>query len=258
MQMKPSIWCPGIRASHPLMRGLSHYWPVWGLGEMIMDLAGSKHLREEAYGWPTWVSSQRGPALKCNTLQRLQNTTITASTPLTLWIMSGGYGLYDYAGSFSNGSANAFGLVVASGNILQARVSNTATGAPAFDLDNIPEVTSDVESIWTMTGRFNSTISRDLFINGIWRDNDMTEVADGAVDRYTLGAETSGGNGWQDKLILATAVWNRSLTDGEILSLYEDPWALITPRRKSYFWVAASGGAVGNAWYYNQQQQVVA
>ena len=170
--------------------------------------------------------------------------------------MSGGYGDYNFASSLPAGAANGFDIVTGENGLIHVRTSGS-TGKATFDLDNVG-ITHANEDLFTVTGRWNSTTSRDIFVNGVWRDEGTAEVADPAVDRFVLGAGNNGANGWQDNLLLGAAVWSRALTDGEILSLYEDPWALITPRRKSYFWVAASGGAVGNAWYYNQQQQVVA
>jgi hypothetical protein len=88
---------------------------------------------------------------------------------------------------------------------------------------------------YSLVGRAQSSTSRQVFINGIQRGTDTTAVSPTASSLCVAGASWSSGapqaGFYLNGDMAVWGVWNRALTDGEIMSLYVNPWQLFAPRR---------------------------
>ena len=87
---------------------------------------------------------------------------------------------------------------------------------------------------YSLVGRAQSSTSRQVFINGIQRGTDTTAVSPTASSLCVAGASWSSGapqaGFYLNGDMAVWGVWNRALTDGEIMSLYVNPWQIFSRR----------------------------
>jgi len=95
--------------------------------------------------------------------------------------------------------------------------------------DTIPDNT------WGLvTATVTSPTLRSLFINGTDKQTDTVSVDIGDLDRVRLGCNENAVS-FFDGFLSNTAIWNRVLSDIEILELYQNPWILYKPVIPQFF-----------------------
>jgi hypothetical protein len=111
---------------------------------------------------------------------------------------------------FFSGSGGTYGQAAATGGVITA-------------------------GLWySLVGRAQSSTSRQVFINGTQRGTDTTAVSPTASSLCVAGASWSSGapqaGFYLNGDMAVWGAWDRALTDGEIMSLYVNPWQLFAPR----------------------------
>lgn len=249
LPMKPALWCPGIRQGHPLARGLVAAWP-WAGTANLRDVVGNHHMT--AYNTPTVSSDEFGRvvAFDDGSTQYLEvNKPAVKDYPLTMacWFRSDdltidqclmcvgksiqlGYGVYllasgDQAGDPVRAGRAAYGgfVYTSTSSGYSANVWHQAVGLYASS--TVTYACIDGGNKGGGGGATKAALQ--------WGATIIGNTSETSQQRYMSGR------------IAFPLIWSRVLSDLEVRWLYEEPWSLITPRKRTYFWVAASvaGGA---------------
>ena len=258
-QPKPPMWAPGIRQGHPLAQGLQLAWPIWtGGGSLAGDVSGNGRAGTIAAG-TTHITTQHGRAL-----------SFDGSTGMVSRAAFDHYAAFSFcliyrptAATTGNWFGVTSGIVPATwslyrnGNDLRFYVNGFGTTErPAY-------VGAAVTNAWHhLVGTWAGNNTQRL-----WKDGaELSATASttcpaslnkGAAHTVYLSHNSLANTYLAGECVLAM-IWLRTLQPGEAVSLYADPWSLITPRRRSYFYAATAPGSLASPWYYHLQQAVAA
>lgn len=244
LAMKPALWCPGIRQGHPLARGLVAAWP-WVGSANLRDVVGDHHMT--AYNTPTVVSDEFGRVVALNDAQSeyLQRDELPVSVPpfsMAIWFKSDADLWQGVMGFFNSGSTDRFHLITlretAGDHVVYA---GSWAGGGGYAISSVPWVQDEWHHA---VGVWQSSASRAIYYDGGNKGTDSTSIVPANLDRTAIGGYLDlTPNRYMSGRLAMPLIWNRALDDFEAQWLYEEPWSLITPRTRTYFWVGASGGA---------------
>jgi len=244
---KPPIWCPGIRAGHPLTRGLLAYWPFWeAAGERLGDLSRKGHHGTLTDMDPAtdWVASPVGAALDFDDVddhvvcpQVIPSGATAFTIAAFLKPVSAGFALSQWH---------------APGGVKHGVIIRDSAGDLHVWRDFAAEIA--VVDFWTarygqwlsVAATFSTTDAWKWYTDGelLYTDSSKTPPAFDSGCGFGIGANYEGGSDWGGQMAMA-AVWDRVLTAGEIARLAQDPWCMSRPIRRGYLWAAASAALDG-------------
>ena len=248
------MWWPGIRRGHPLARGLVSLWPLWeGGGSQSMDVVGGRHMTH--YNTPTW----RGGDILFDDGQTeylAHANPVVLAPPVTMacWYRADNVDAGQLHALMSIGSN-----VDSTELFLFVRNSSGTKYAAAQSADSFGEGARDqltfawTAGVWThYVARWATTSSREVGVDGTMTGSpETTLLAPGTLTETAIGSRltTAGRLYYPSGDIAEAAIWNRALSDAEVQELYEDPWGLITPRRRTYSYVTGAP-ASGPGWWW--------
>jgi len=239
---KPIIYPPRLREGHPLRRGLVALWPFNPSGGSLKDISvfrkhGSLANMDASQDW---IGSNIGSCLDFDgTDDRVDNSNINM-------------------GRYAGAMCVIFSTVttpVGDDYIMTHRTSGTNNRLYLSVYAN--HATFGFGDNWQAI-KTNITVTNGLWHLSLltWNATDAYAYVDGrAVGsyHYTLAAIPNGtmrfgsnseavpADFWAGRIAFA-ACFNRILSPQDASTLSVDPWGLITPRRRSYFYVQAAAG----------------
>ncbi|KKM25429.1 hypothetical protein LCGC14_1595080 [marine sediment metagenome] len=251
--VQSQMWWPGINRQHPLARGLGRYWPMWeGAGSQVGDLVNPnpEAFRGTLINEPTWVGSENVWALGYLAASTqyvdfgLFNDAETG--PFTVTAQANVSAASDTnAGLYSNNTgANFKGPFLLQGNNAWPTIAwlsgdqivstTTSSGWHEYTMVRYAGTTGiegfvDGTSVGTAAGRSGIVTGQNLYLGVRFRNDSYLT---GQIGRFSF--------------------WNRALAPSEIAHLARDPHALTRLRSRPH--VVPAAAAVGNPWYYYQQQ----
>lgn len=258
---KPARWCPGLRDGHPVARSLVGLWPFWeGQGDKVYDVAnpfniGNHDILSNMDPATDWVATEYGVGLDCGssvlTEQVLLPATLAAGQThlaLSAWVRitktDGDNDLWVYGEHaaeepllvwYDNAATDKWAFLV------------TATGGQTSGV--VYSSGSAIANAWCHV-YFEFTPGQvRLFINGIEDgsspfavagvgDIDPTPAEGPSTFRFGDNGKGNTNNTFVGR-VMHMAAWHRPLFASEIHELYANPWGLITPRKRTYFYVTA-------------------
>jgi len=251
MNPKPSIWCPGYRKGHPLIAGRRFVlWPFWVAGLALTNVGDPGYDLDFPGGAnnPTWADSLFGPALSFNDAASQyaeRDAAPVTAPPFTLAAL---------AQSNANWIDQAVVSIAKSTDGVHFWWLGFSNDGPPFaefrawDGVGIGAAQSTARitlNTWAhLCGIEYAADSRAVFLNGGNKGTNATSRTPAGVNRVSIGRigdlspslYLSGRVGFA--LIVAGA-W----TDEQVKENHEDPWGIITQRRRSYFYGAVMAGA---------------
>lgn len=252
----PTMRWPGLRSGHPLAEGLVALWPLWeGSGSGPGNIVDSKYRLGMPGNGPAWVGSEFGSTLlfdDANT-EYLGTTPTPVSAPpftmacwftaddltasLTLMSIADASTGDDWHDLQVRGTIGGDPIAAASRHVGAAAARATTT-------------TGIVANEWFHgCGVWAATNSRSVYLNAAGKATETTAIVPVGIDRVGIGLRYDSTPAvYYSGHIAMPAIWNRALSDEEVKELYEDPWGLITPRRRTYLFYQAP--AAGNPWWY--------
>lgn len=124
----------------------------------------------------------------------------------------------------------------------EGKVSNLAYAGVVNWVETTTTMTANT---WHMvTGVFGGTSSVASFLDAGGKNTGTGEEPTGE-DSVAIGRshDSTPGTYWNG-CIAVPIIWNRALTDLEVKWLYDEPWSLFAPRRRTYIFMGALGGVV--------------
>ena len=262
-----------INRSHPLSDGLI-FAPIFneGVGSQIVDHA---NLRMGSFASaPLWSIREQGTGLDFDaTDDRVDFEALgydIASGPFTVIaiidtdVASPANPKYIFNQQNSTNLNSATILLQSGGGsgVLYASISSSGTAMAKISTTGTLAINTIYHVAWSYNGAGILThANHALFKNGkvvIYGAN-----ANGTVTRITgLGKIVIGGRTYDntrnwDGFIGGVWVWNRCLSQDEIIQYYGNPWAMFQqPSRAKYAYVAAAGGIYADSWHPEIQQPV--
>lgn len=262
---KTGLWYPGVRESHPLAAGLRGLWPLLdGGGDLAVDVCAGKNGKLYHIG-PTvggWKATDRGTALRFAPSEGGDDYVRIAGGDTTLYqgytgitvaawvnldtIASDGTLLSKYW----DGSNRSWHLTYDTGDEHFHFLCSTDDQNDNSEANGPMSVTS-TGRWYHVVGTWDGDSSKlRIYVDGV----EGTSAGQSGVTVRTnnsevwLGASWYGGGGEShlQGLLSMPGVWDRAVNLEEARELYEDPFGLITPRKRTCVWVAASAaGAPG-------------
>lgn len=254
-QPKPAMWAPGIRQGHPLAQGLVGYWPMWeGGGTRVMDVGAGA--AGSIVGAAAWEQSVVGRCIELNGSSQYVNI----GTPNRLggaWALSAvalvrpdANDDAEIMAQWSNDAGNRSFLFGKVSNKLRVALQDSSNRI--IVIDTISAVVAIGE--WALYGfatdsGFSSVL---VFVNGtqvatteVYSESPVpplkTAIANASLlARYNTGTVTS----FWDGAIACAGIWRTQQHSAMFSELSADPWSLIRPRARSYFYAAT--GAVSS------------
>ncbi len=242
-QIKPPMWAPGINWSHPLAKGLVFVAPMWfDTAAQIRDLSGhGRHLIPA--NTPVYEEDTKGKAWRF-TPGSAERATYIVDCPITAY-------------PFSMACWFKSSTIISNQTLIWIGDRHTANDTTALQLrggtpgDPVRAFSgkygaSTVQTANTTTGysvnkwhhacgTWGGVGNRSAFIDGGGKNSSsgvvgaMTGHDSVAIGR--LGDQSPGV--YMNGYIMLPCIWNRVLTDSEVLQLFTDPWCLITiPKRE--------------------------
>lgn len=131
-------------------------------------------------------------------------------------------------------------LYFASGNFLALYSAAGAATGQALG----PGI-SDTANVYFAAGRVSSAASRDVFVNGVFYSPNTATANTTPMNVHAIGAywnnDAPAAGFTSDADILFSGLWNRALSNAEILDLHQS-WRRITRPAQRRIWVPVSGG----------------
>ena len=216
--VKPPFGAAQIDWGHPLASNLAFAVILnEGVGTILFDLHGTRPRFQT--GTPTWVVGDRGIMIRNPTSEFRE---LSAHVPTQY-----GFSLHALtrANSGNNGTLRACVAVLDAALAGQALGWGSTTGIPTLrDQGTIVAGTAIGLNVWaSLTGNFESSTSRRIYVNGILNVSNSTSTTFGAKDRFAVGDETS-----IYDLLLALC-YTRLLSPAEMLWLHTEPYAFLQP-----------------------------
>ena len=240
-QPKPAIWAPGIRQGHPLARGLKGYWPMWeGGGSLAVDQSPNRH-NFTASGGTTGVATPYGLGRSFDgTDGHLQASPVPTPSGFTAAILykptasaTGTFFGQTFASSF-------YWTLYRSSDDIRFYVSGSAPG----DRTTFGSALTNGE--WhSFVGTWAGGDTQKLFMNGVQLTPSSSasgvDTLPGDLSSYSLHvAFNTYASSYIPCQVGYCALWDTALADDAAIEQSVSPWSLITPRQRTYFWVAAA------------------
>lgn len=223
--------------NNPITRGLRAAWMASSANMLVNSVQGSGVGDLTATGSPPIVPTPYGLGYDFNgSSQFLTNTSNSAVTdvPCTFFVFCNPRVVDGRPLTISTGTTadDVIGFQLSSTNI-NAQHYDGGTNALAY--------TSISTSIWySFTGQFLSD-SRAIYVNGRLSNRTTGAVAAASgINRVTIGYAPWSSGEYLNGTIALPMMWNRALSDEEILSVSINPWQLFATQRR--LWFAPSGG----------------
>ena len=239
-QVKPPMWAPGINWSHPLAKGLVFCAPMWfDTAAQIRDLSGlGRHL--VPINTPVFQEDTKGKAWLFNagaTEYAAYNVdSPVTSYPFTMacWFNSSsataGQTLM-FVGA--TGTTNEFATLLAAGSTADDPViafSNSYGSAGGAKLAT--SASGYTVNKWHLAcGVWVSRTERHVYIDGGNKGSNMESVDPiSGHNSVAIGRSNDDSPGsYMAGHIMLPCIWCRAFSDAEVLQLYTDSWAIITP-----------------------------
>ena len=246
---KPRMWWPGIRRGHPLARGLVSLWPLWeGGGSQSMDIVGGRHMTH--YNTPTWRGSEIGTSLLFDdaSTEYLEDASTCGLSGLPLSMAA-----WVRPDAFVNGAVISFGDTNANG-WMELRLRDPADNdVILFDRFSLAKTTSSYSlDIWQhVCATIDAAGNGAVYLGGGNKGTNTGFAWNAGIDNTNIGRTSFNSTpiGYFSGGISVPGIWNRGLSDAEVQELYEDPWGLITPRRRTCSYVTGAP-ASGPGWWW--------
>lgn len=244
-EKKPELHNLGIRQGHPLATGLVGYWPMWeGGGTRVMDVSGNG--RDGVVGGPVGKVTPIGAAFDFDG----SNDYVSIAKP---------FGLFTGASDWSIAAIATIETSATSQFIFAPRAerdwylgADISSGSFAYRFGF-----SGGGSFKAITG-YDYPVNETRLLVGTCKSLLLSIYVDGVLgSTYNAAGRTPGsltgvtcfGIGWDlpattfykmNGQLHAVGIYSRSLNASEVADLYSDPWSLIRPRARSYFYAATA------------------
>ena len=234
----------GTAPGNPLTQKLKGAWVASSSALNVNAVKGSGVGDLSAVGGATPFYSAKGVGYELNgTSQYLTNTSNTAVTSLPAtffiyaWIDNGGTNQRLFDISTGTTADDVIGIqVVNTGNIAAQHYDGATNATAEFS-------SSGLTGKWTsIAAVFESLTSRKLYLNGVLvASNASTVIAPVGVNRVTIGFAPWASAEYFDGKVIAPQLFGRALNAAEILSLHNNPWQTLKPRKRELY-VNVAGG----------------
>ncbi|MBN2271202.1 MAG: LamG domain-containing protein [Sedimentisphaerales bacterium] len=233
---------------HPLSDGLVGCWPAnESSGSKLFDVSGygNNAVFQGSAGWRLsrlgWAMDSQGSYNNANTaFDGTQYDELTISA----WVVADVTASTRYIVDNSPGSTG-FGLRLA-GTKLEFFCFSGGSSGLVGKLDFF-----SVGQLRHIVAVHNS--KNVIYGDGVYLGEETSAVGiDSSIERMGIGGDYNGGNGW-DGAIVVVQVWNRSLTPGEIVWLYRDPFAMFGSRLRPELLSTLTSGVINIASTSNGQ-----
>ncbi len=202
-----------------------------------------------------WVTSRLGWALNFpDATDRVSASSSESLSQWTLWALirpTGGWSSAEAADDYLlevglDANNRAFIYLNDDGAIRHLSVSGVTVRIAAT------AQTSWNEQYYSVVGTSDGSLIR-VYVDGVVGSTTAAHQGLGTIPTVTLGYDgiEDEGRGLTGRIAIA-GIWSRALVSSEIQHLFRDPHALTRLRSQPYAVPAAA--AVGNPWYYYQQQ----
>lgn len=241
MIAKPSMWWPGIRSGHPLARGIVAAWPMWeGGGGRLSSLASPARTAGTFHG-SVWGGSPYGPTVKHDTTTDYVDFGASSFLPTAGFTAALLYRKTD--GTDRNSTAFGVATGVAAG--LCDTFVPWGDGIVYFRFGGTGEPAHRISEAWTSDTDWHHWVfscgSRGMEINldnAILDSNATNPTRTSTTDGFRLGTSSAAADLADTALlIIASRQWNFA----EISEWNDDPFGLITPRQRTYFFYLVRG-----------------
>lgn len=222
---KPQPWTPGINRRNSISQGLLCAYPMWNPGTSLTDVSGNNLHLPHGGGAPNWGGGRFGTAwIGDNTNyfgqdyeRDLSNTNyytmLLAAQNTTASAIDVGMALRGV-----DASEDISGIRYTSGNQLENL--GDYSRRPQASTDEAPRGDNFV-AIHRWQNR--SQLS-DLWVDGVLVASDNSFSQNPAIQEITIGGR-SGAQTWNGPIYTAI-VWERYLSDPEVVAMSVDPFAL--------------------------------
>lgn len=224
---------------------LAAWWPFIGCqgGWPVLDRAFQRYPMTP-FNTPTWVSDgEKGWSVLFDGVAEYLETTATpvTSVPLTIscwcYISVGAAGVDTLVCIGDASDQRWFRINSRDENRFIAQADGVAIGTAQS------AAIFSAETWYNVVGVFRTSTDRELFVDGISRATNNTDVTPTQLDVVAIGARTQFGAHGEHfpGRIADVRIYNRALTDSEVFQLYANPWELYAPRtyRRRVFVAAA-------------------
>lgn len=199
-----------------------------------------------------WMASEKGYALDFDgsnesvDLDNAGSSHVTKpSLPVSIFALIYPHQVGTTVGVFENDSWGGAGVY--RGVVMQERndgkiVIGFGDGGGTASSDRRNKVGSTVVSTntwYSIVGVIRGAADMDIYLDGA-NDGGSYAGTGGALAYNDAGAIGLGGSGYFDGLIPITGLWDRELTPNEISRLYTDPYALLQPRRRVFYFTTGA------------------
>jgi len=124
--------------------------------------------------------------------------------------------------------------------VFQYNITDNFTGQTVSGPTSFPPANGER---YLHVGRSNSHTSHELIVNGTSLATGTTDTSAKSFNRF----DTVEVKGDANVCVFWHALWNRALSDDELVWLNAEPYALLRPRRRRLFYVVAGGAVSGVA-----------
>jgi len=228
---KPAMHWPPLRRDLPISDGLKRFWPLWErAGGGIADIASGQD-GAIAAGAPDWRQglylNGTGPYIATGFLPG-EPTAFTMMARVKVLAFPGGSSKHyfwdtTYSTSGTGCRVDSSGVVLAS----------------AYRRVQQVQITSSVAALtlgeWVTLAVVMTPTTLMLYRDGVLNASDSSGAAGALwpnVYPMNIGAEYNATDLLNCEMDYA-AYWNRALSDEDVMAMYQDPYALITPRNKA-------------------------
>ncbi len=248
--IKPPLWAPGFQHTHPLANGLVGLWPVWNgpsLSTRLMDISGNGNDGVLTNMTPAtdWVSSRFGHALDFDgsndhvvigapamttavTAMVIfrQDTTFTGrfDAPMARW-------------HSTVGDRDQFFIYIQENDSNKIRFG-IGDGSSSAE---VVGPTISTGTWYTVIGRYSKVEQRlTIWVNGAEYGPTTTSLTMNAAtitELHLANLQTDTTTHAFAGRITDAALWNVAVGEGLIAEVTADPWGMIRPRQKAYFFM---------------------
>lgn len=223
----PPIWATGVNRNLSLARGLIYAIPLWERQGAPAELFSGKKFALNGQTWqPTemginWYSNRNNPA-SINP----QRQTVTDFT-VSLWLAPGEL-VNECLALLINGSNNTSNATTSILAYVRGNTIAVEFGTDGFTrYDGTTSITTTDQWHHVVIGRKSGTVYA-------YFDGKYQQIATGVTVSLTNTTITLGGQFNNDGIqwhgaLADIAMWNRSLSQSEVLDLYRNPWRLYDP-----------------------------
>jgi hypothetical protein len=262
---QPARWWPGFRRDHPLARDCIGFWPAWeGQGTRAYDVAhpfatGGHGTLSGDTGTPTWAAGRYGRGLSyVNASDQWVNVPTAPRFDLTDAVSIAALVRTDSAPAGWAGIVGKWASDAGERAYLLVMEDDEQPGMYVTG-GSLSAASAVVANTWyALVGTYDR-VNINLYVDGVGEtpvaENGVMDTVVGPVHIGVMRTDHADKHGWGGA-IGPVGIWSRALSAAEAEEWSAEPYALVTPRQRTYSYVTAA--AVGNPWYYYAQQEAVA